>query len=204
MNRPPIVPNETIPRLKTPGEIRAVYDRGPDAVLALVTGGQEAWVSLAERVKGLEDREAKDSPNSSKPPSSDGAFKSPTLKTKTHREPSGLKSGGQPGHEGKTLRAVETPRRREIHSPSRCRGCGADLGGEETQGIERRQGFDLPVMALEVTEHPSLRKRCVGWGVTTAAAFPEGVTPPVQYGPRIKALGVYFQAYQLLPLKRLV
>ena len=202
MNRPPTVPKGTTPFLKTPEEIRAVYDRGPDAVVALVMGLQEAWVRVAERVKALEDRASKDSHNSSKPPSSDDGFKPPTPKTKSQRESRGLKSGGQPGHEGKTLRAVETPQHVEVHSPFTCRGCGADLGGEEGEGIERRQVFDLPELALEVTEHQSLRKRCVGCGTTTAGAFPEGVTQPVQYGPRIKALGVYFQAYQLLPLER--
>ena len=40
-------------------------------------------------------------------------------------------------------------------------------------------------------------------GTQTRAAFPEGVTAPVQYGKRIGAFVLYLLHYQLLPEKRL-
>jgi transposase len=71
-----------------------------------------------------------------------------------------------------------------------------------TSGHERRQVVDVPPLALEVTEHRALRKRCLGCGQTTAAAFPVEASARVVYGPRIKALSAYLMEYQLLPYER--
>jgi transposase len=71
--------------------------------------------------------------------------------------------------------------------------------------------FDLPApQPLIVTEHrPSLacslahQCQCGACGAQTRAAFPQGVTAPVQYGARIAAFVVYLLHVQLLPEKRL-
>ncbi len=71
-------------------------------------------------------------------------------------------------------------------------------------GHVARQVFDLPApQALIVTEHRAHGCRCVTCGVQTRAAFPAGVTAPVQYGERISAFVLYLLHYQLLPEKRL-
>src|SRR5213080_3068152 len=77
------------------------------------------------RIKQLEGQVAKDSHNSSKPPSTDG-FKEPMRKTQSLREKSGKKSGGQPGHPGKTLMLVEQPDHTVRLSPPRCEHCQQD------------------------------------------------------------------------------
>jgi transposase len=64
-----------------------------------------------------------------------------------------------------------------------------------------RQVFDLPEpQPLLVTEHRAHNCRCAACGTQTRAAFPEGVTAPVQYGKRIGAFVVYLL---LLPEQRL-
>jgi transposase len=69
-------------------------------------------------------------------------------------------------------------------------------------GYSRRQLFDLPRAALEVTEHWAQVKRCGMCGARTPARFPRGVNAPVQYGERVRAVATYLHKYQLLPFAR--
>src|SRR5690242_9836768 len=140
-----------------------------------------------------------DSTNSSKPPSSDSPFAKPAPKSLRRR--SGRKPGGQPGHPGSTLALVEDPNERRRHEPGPCAGCGASLVGAPEIGMERRQVFDLPSIAVRVTEHQLIARRC-GCGITTRGTAPEGMTAPVQYGPRITAIILYLYVGQFLSKKR--
>jgi hypothetical protein len=67
--------------------------------------------------------------------------------------------------------------------------------------MERRQVFDLPPITVRVTEHQLIARRCE-CGITTCGTAPEGVTAPVQYGPRITAIILYLYAGQFLSKKR--
>jgi hypothetical protein len=62
-------------RIPTEEEIRAIARQGEDAVVAMVGKLLQAIAMLAKRVQELEDQQAKNSHNSSKPPSSDGQKK---------------------------------------------------------------------------------------------------------------------------------
>src|SRR4030065_2594490 len=180
-------------------EVRAAYQRGEETVLEIYRQMIEMLMILAARINTLEDRLAKDSHNSGKPPSSDGLNKpSPKSLRKRHRR----KSGGQPGHAGHTLRAIEHPDREEVHRVSRCHHCQRSLEEVEASGIEKRQVFDVPKAHIEVTEHQAEIKCCPDCGEINKADFPEGVSQPVQYGPEIKAPAVYLNPHQLLPLER--
>jgi transposase len=190
-------------------EIGTVYDAGREAVVAVIEALQEQVAllpALTARVKALEDRLALDSHNSSKPPSSDRGRPKPAPRSlRPLPGTSGRRSGGQPGHPGTTLRLVETPDRLVLHRPLRptCGICGQGLaGGTERVAAERRQVVDLPPLALEVTEHRVVCVACPACGVETVGAFPVGVTHPVQYGDRLKAVSVYLHDYQLLPYDR--
>ena len=56
---------------------------------------------------------------------------------------------------------------------------------------------------MEVTEHRSHACRCGDCGAVTRGSFPEGVTGPVQYGPRLSAVAVWLRHAQFLPERRL-
>lgn len=177
------------------------------AELAALVVEQAATIErLEQRVGELEEegaelkrRLAQNSRNSSRPPSSDGLFKPPVKKSL--RRPSGRKPGGQPGHEGGRLSPVAVPDEAVTHSPGRCGGCGGELAGAPVEDRERRQVFDLPELQLRVVEHVAERRRCC-CGHLTRAEFPAGVAAPTQYGPRVRALGIYLIARQHLPYER--
>lgn len=185
----------------TRDEILAVYDSGPDAVVALVQSLMTQIEALTERVRVLERRQGKDSHNSHKPPSSD----EPTFRRrrrKSLRQQSGKKPGGQPGHPGHALAPVEQPDVVLVHAPTSCVCCGHALAGVEPSLTQRRQVLDLPPLALQATEHRVEGKHCPECEHLTWAAFPAGVDEAVQYGPGVLGLGVYLQVYHLLPYAR--
>ena len=185
--------------MMAPEEALAIYQAGPETVVRVLLEMATRLDASQKRVQHLEERLAKDSHNSSKPPSSDGLNKP---KPKSLRTPSGRRTGGQPGHAGRTLRMVEKPDHTVSHPVNQCAGCRSSLAGQAPERIERRQVFDLPEPKLEVTEHQAEIKTCA-CGHLNRAAFPPEVTAPVQYGPRVKSAAVYLKDYHLLPFERL-
>jgi transposase len=154
--------------------------------------------ALKARVGELEAQVRTNSRNSSKPPSSDGLGKPAP---KSLRKPSGLRPGGQAGHEGTTLRQVANPDVVVRHEPSKCGGCGADLGDAPVVATKRAQVFDVPPIALQVVVHQIITRQCE-CGTLTGGRAPAGVNAPVQYGPRAQAIMVYLFMGQFLSRER--
>ncbi|MDP9791939.1 hypothetical protein J2S43_000451 [Catenuloplanes nepalensis] len=123
--------------------------------------------------------------NSHLPPSSQGLDK-PAPKSLRGR--TGRRSGGQDGHPGRTLRQVDDPDDVVCHEPVACGGCGGGLADAPMAAVTRRQVFEIPRIRARVTEHQLIARRCA-CAVVTCADAPAGVDAPVQYGPRLAAIG---------------
>ena len=156
---------------------------------------------LRDRVARLEAELAKDSTNSSAPPSRDGVD---VRKKRAERRADARKAkraqGKQPGAPGATLER-RRPDATVEHQPMCCRGCGADLAGAVVVGEVVRQVIDLPAVTPTVTDHVAWRRRC-GCGTETVADLPPEARAPVCWGPEVRALAVYLLVRQHLPVQR--
>lgn len=182
-------------------KILIIYEAGPEAVINLINQLTARTAELEERVKSLEERLNKNSRNSSRPPSTD-AYAPKKPKPKSRRIKGGKKVGGQKGHPGTTLKMVDNPDETVIHDVNECSNCHTSLENKEAKNYEIRQTFDIPPVTLHSTEHRAEIKLCPKCGHINKAEFPDGITQPVQYGPRLRAFAVYLHDYQLIPYDR--
>ena len=186
-------------------QIKSVYALGPDAIIDLLEQLMkknellvQQVADLKSRISELENQIAQDSHNSSKPPSSD-VF---TKKTKSLRQPSNRKVGGQKGHRGNTLKRVSNPDITLTCSVTSCTHCGHSLDKAPVTGYDKRQVFDIPPIAIETTEYQAEIKTCSHCHTVNKASFPKDVTQPVQYGTRIKTQMIYLMNQHLIPYER--
>ena len=190
-------------------EIKAVYAAGEAAVIELVEGLTAQHLALVEkllkqqialeaRIKALEDKQTKNSRNSSKPPSGDGFGK----RTKSLRKKSQRPSGGQKSHPGSTLEWCEQVDEVVHHRVGECQQCGASLRATAATSYDKRQVHELPSLSLRVIEHQAEVKCCGACATLSRGRFPADVTSRVQYSRGVKGLMVYLMDAQLLPSDR--
>ena len=194
-------------RTPTDEEIHTAFEQGEAAIRDLVHAMARQIEELAqqlakqgEALQALQARLAKDSRNSSKPPSSDGLGK--VKRTESLRKSGDKPNGGQPGHDGHTLIASDHPDRIETHEADTCEHCQASLSGIEASGYEERQVFDIPAIRIEVTAHRAEVKICPACGGKSKGDFPTGVTQAVQYGAAVKTWATYFTNQHHIPVER--
>ena len=176
-----------------------IFFRMVEHLFETVEGQHNQILELAARVQYLEDQIAKDSHNSSKPPSSDGFKK----KTKSLRKKSNRKVGGQKGHKGHTLKMVDNPDVIEVYKPDKCECCNHSLKDRESDFYEKRQEFDIPEIKIRVIEHRAEIINCHNCGHENKGQFPEHVKNVTQYSGRLKSYAVYLNKFQLIPYDRL-
>ena len=141
----------------------------------------------------------KNSRNSSVPPSKD---ENRPLKTKSLREPSDKRVGGQQGHEGNTLKMTDTPDKVIEHVPDFCCACGSDLQNVSVEFVSKRQVIDIPVIKPEYIEYQIFKKQC-SCGHSNCASFPENVNASISYGANAESLVGYFFSRQHIPFFRM-
>lgn len=154
-------------------------------------------VVMQKRITQLEGRLAKNSKNSSKPPSSDGLRKpAPKSLRKSGQNP----NGGQPGHSGSTLRqSAQVDETVNHFGQTRCSVCQRDIFEQEV--AQTRQVFELPELAMRCVAHQQMRSKCT-CGAVHLGTWPAGVNAPVQYGASVKAMAVHLNQHHLVPLAR--
>lgn len=157
---------------------------------------EEKVMLLLQRLEGKAVK--KDSHNSHQPPSQDKANKV----SRSLRQKSGRKSGGQAGHEGRTLKMVAVADEIEELRSDYCQDCGALLP-EDQQVVSRRQVVDIPPVQPVYTEYRQYGCQCACCDNFQKASYPAGVNAPIQYGPRIEAYTAYLSVYQYVPYQRL-
>jgi len=177
-------------------QAEAVYSQGKEAVI-------DCLLQFSARLQHIEEQVAKNSNNSSKPPSSDGLSKDPLKPMpQSLRKKTGKNAGAQPGHTGKTLLPVESPDQIVEHRPTACPKCNSDLQNALGVSYSRRQVFEMPTPKILVTEHRVLTVSCSCCGKESSGAFPEQVKHPVQYGPSLLGFATYLHSVHLLPYQR--
>lgn len=170
-------------------EAEAVYDAGREAcvefLVELSARHERQIARLEARIERLEARSRESSSNSSRPPSAEP----PGSRPRRERSPTGRKPGGQPGHEGTARTLVADDQVDEVveHWPERCSGCGDGLpSGEPVGEPQRHQVFELPPIAVTVTEHRAQAVCCPGCGKRIRAVLPAEVRASA-FGPRLQA-----------------
>jgi transposase len=168
-------------------EAEAIYDAGREVVVEVLLRMDRQIGELTARVERLERELAKNSRNSSRPPSSDPPGKQPPRRGKGR---SGRKQGGQPGHEGKGRDLLPTIAADEVveHWPAVC-GCGHVFCEAELVAVRapaRHQVEELPRITTVVTEHQCQRVRCPQCGTEHTGQLPAEVAASA-FGPRLQA-----------------
>ena len=179
--------------------------------------------ALRVELAALSRQAGRDSSNSSQPPSQDGPGARAKAKAgKGSGEPADTstdgpsdssaeadqgdtrkrKQGGQPGRRGSGLARVARPDRTEKVEPDACVGCGESLAGADGKVASSVQVFDLPALALTVTEYLMMARAC-GCGQVTTAPLPAGVRGgPACYGPHVTAAATWLASQDVIGIER--
>lgn len=155
---------------------------------------QDTIKDLQSTIKELQRQLGLNSQNSSKPPSTDG-FKKP--RTKSLRQSSGKKVGGQNAHKGSCQKIPHEPDEVKQHYPDKCLTCPhlseCKSSGSVFQCGQSRFVIDAKIETI-VTEHQAMEvAHCPCSNEKLTATFPSDVKAYTQYGSTISVLATILE-----------
>jgi transposase len=169
----------------------ALWSRLPEDVreaVALVLRSQQARIAeLEARVQSLQAQLARNSSNSSTPPSADP----PSAPAPVARRPSKRKRGGQKGHKGHSRDRLPADQLTHVIAlvPDRCDGCGHPLP-QQAQPADPpptwHQVVELPRRPAVVTEYQGHFRACPCCQVVSHHPIPAEIKADA-FGPRLAA-----------------
>jgi len=167
-------------RMPTDDAIHTAFETGEAAIRELFHTVADQMTALArqlaqqgEVLQAWQARLAQSRRNRSQPPASDGS--STVTRIESLRKSGDTPHGGQPGPDGQTLLAVESPERTLTQAvPSGAPG-HASLQGIEVGGYEERQGCELPAIRIAVTAHRAEIQVCPAGGPLSKGTLPDAV-----------------------------
>jgi transposase len=168
-------------------EAEAIYDAGREVVVEVLLRMDQQIQQLTARVDRLERELAKNSKNSSRPPSSDPRGRQQSSKPARPKGRSGKQQGAQPGHEGHGRELLPTVAVDEVvvHWPAGC-ACGHVFLEAEWVAVGelvRHQVEELPQISTIVIEHQCPRVCCPDCGSRQRADLPAAVAAGAVWSP---------------------
>ena len=163
----------------------------------------DAEKKIADLERQLESRR-KNSTNSSKPPSTDGAAGNTRPPVQTRRKKSKRKQGAQKGHPGHHRPMVPVDQVEEVHSilPAVCKHCSEPLPQSAEQirtvgEVQRHQVTELPPIVPYTIEYQLPKVVCAACGEGTRAPLPAEAQG--NFGPELMGLIAYMTIVCRMP-----
>jgi transposase len=166
-----------------------------EELIQIIMDQSQTIADLKKEVEALKHPVAKDSTNSSLPSSKDLI-----RRTRSQREKSGKKPGGQKGHTGHHRERHPHPDSIVMVQASHCRSCGASLCGREGTIGQIAQQVDIPVITPLTTEYRQVITVCA---CGECNSLPLPIEGYVTIGPQMGSLITYLNVEHALPYERL-
>jgi transposase len=142
----------------------------------------------------LKEQVARNSANSSQPPS-----KNPLTFKPNRKEPTGKKRGGQIGHIGHQRKLYPLEMCQEVidHYPQQCSKCGAKVSQSISTQVYRHQVVEVPPVQPIVIEHQFHPMTCTCCGTENHAPEMTEIIGKGGYGSRVAAyVGLFSSQYR--------